>query len=196
VHERQAEAADRRGAWLIAKGHRDKAAEARAAAQKADQVAGILAGLLEDRQEHDELTADSKRRVAVAAMTELQRRGLEKDSATLKSAEPQAFDYGTEPEADGSQSERQVRDMLGLSAAKVSEPVGERVTRLTAIALAARSKIDEIRSMAQPEEDDDVHPSEAWGRYLARERQPVLQKAPEPLPVAGKVTEHLACFCC
>lgn len=61
------------------------------------------------------------------------------------------------------------------------------------IAASAQDRVDEIRSMQQPEgEGDEELTSEAWSKVIRRERQSVLQLAEPPLPVSRRVTEHVA----
>jgi AAA domain-containing protein len=134
-HDQLAEASARRAEPAMARAHARKAEENRAAQAKAADVFGILDGLHEARQAHDALVADTLR-VGIAADREAHRRGLLPASDKLASQEPKAFEYESEPEADGQQSDKNARAMLGIGAESIGEPVPEHVHRLSAIASA------------------------------------------------------------
>jgi hypothetical protein len=172
--------------------HRDTAAVCAAAAERSRQVASLLSGIQQTRQEWDALTGDT-RRVAVAADTELRRRGLLPDDDQLKSAEHDAFTY----EGSAEPGEDQVRSVLGLDTEGVTRPVPERISDLSLIAGRAQLRIDELRTMAEPDHqgDDELQPSEAWAKLVGRDRQSVLQapslrcRSPGALPpMLGSVT--------
>jgi conjugative relaxase-like TrwC/TraI family protein len=190
-HDQLRAAAERDRRPALARAHGGKAEQGRAAAAKAREVARILDGLHQARESHGALVADTLR-MGVAADREAHRRGLLPAGEKLASQEPKAFDYETEAEADGQQSERNVRAMLGIDNEQASQPVGEHVRKLTAIAAASRERVYEIGSVPEPELDEDLVPSLAWDRLMERQRTSVLQRPAAEVPISPKVAEHVA----
>jgi hypothetical protein len=62
------------------------------------------------------------------------------------------------------------------------------------MAAGAQLRIDELRSMAEPDREgnDELLPSEASARLIGRERQSVLQPPEPPLPVSRRVLQAVA----
>jgi len=172
----------------IARLHRDTAAACSAAASRAGEVASILGGILQTRQEWDALTADTLR-VAVAAVATYAGRGCS-DADRMVSAEPEAFTY----EGSAEPGEDEARKALGLETESISGTVPERLTELSLMASRAQGRIDELRSMAEPDRDgdEDLVSSEAWSKLIGRERQTVLQPAGPPLPISPRVAQAVA----
>ena len=81
-----------------------------------------------------------------------------------------------------------MRATLGLDTDGVTKPAPDRVADLSLIAAGAQLRIDELRSMAEPDREgnDELLPSEAWARLIGRERQSFVQPPEPPLPVSPR----------
>ncbi len=144
----------------------------RAAAAAAEYEAAM-----ETRQDWSRV-AEPTLRTAMAADLERRRRDPWRRIEPLKSMEP-------DPELEGTDAE--VLTALGLT---VSSPeVGDHPARVAAQAREHQATLDEISSMAEPAEDPDHAPVEAWGRAAARQREAVSQPARPVVRPSGRLLE-------
>ena len=66
-----------------------------------------------------------------------------------------------------------MRDALGLDSA--SQEATAKVAELVEHSRVTQARMDEIKSMQEPDLDEDLTPSQAWATMLGREREAMLQ---------------------
>jgi hypothetical protein len=170
-----------RDAWAVL--HESRTSDRRAVQEKCTRLIAELEPAQATRQEWESITADTLR-VALAADQELKRRGVLRPEEGMKSAEPEGLVPGS-PDDEG--REDAVRRALGIDAG--SSEASAKVTELAERSRATQARIDEIRSMPQPDaENGDLAPGEAWSRLIGRERESILQPPEQLVPPSPEVT--------
>ena len=167
--EQDAAAARRAGRERWAALHDDRRADRAAVEQKCSMLAEMLEPAQQTRREWEAITADT-RRVALASDLELKRRGVLEADEALKSGEADELVPGDLAADDRDDT---IREALGITTA-TAETIGK-VEELTERSRATQVRIDELRSMQQPEVDDELEMSDPWSSLLHRERESILQ---------------------
>ena len=98
-----------------------------------------------------------------------------------KSAEPDGLVPGS---MDADNREATIREALGLDSA--SQEATAKVAELVEHSRVTQARLDEIKSMQEPDLDEDLTPNQAWAMMLGREREALLQPAEMYLSLAPR----------
>lgn len=164
-----AAAAKQAGREEWAKLHESRAADRQAVEERCLGLVATLEPAQQTRAEWETLTADT-RRVALAADLELKRRGVVGPNAQMDLREPEGLVPG---DISDEGREATVRAALGLDSA--SQEATAKVEELAEHSRITQARIDEIKSMQEPDLDEDLTPGQAWATMLGREREAIIQ---------------------
>ncbi len=134
------------------------------------EAARLYEEAMATRQEWQRI-AEPTLRIAQAADLELRRRDPWTRHEPLASMEPGSDLFDGHPEP----TDADILEALGLtpdSAELLGPP-----QRTAEAARQAQVRLDELVTIRQPEEDDQIAPTEAWGRQAARQREALAQPA-------------------
>lgn len=122
------------------------------------------------RQEWQRI-AEPTLRIAQAADLELRRRDPWSRHEALASIEPESDLIEGNPEP----TDADILEALGLT--PEATQLSGHPQRTADAARQAQARLDELVTLAEPEQDDLIAPTEAWGRQAARQREALTQPA-------------------
>ena len=180
--EQDAAAARKAGREPWAMLHDSRREDRLAVAEKCSSLLQTLEPAQQTRREWEAITADT-RRIALAADLELKRRGVLDPEEVMKSAEAEGLVPGDLAAED---RDNVIRQALGITTADAETTA--KVEELAERSRATQARIEELKSMQQPDpERDDVEMSEPWTSLLGREREALLQPPEELVPASPEV---------
>jgi hypothetical protein len=150
--------------------HQANAVRWAALRDRAARAASLYEEAMTTRQDWHRI-AESTLCIAQAADLELRRRKPWARHDPLKSMEPESDIVGGNPDA----SDADILTALGLT--PEATELSAHPQRIAEAVRQAQVRLDELSTLAQPEEDHELMQAEAWGRHAAQQRQAVFQPA-------------------